>query len=84
MAAELEEFEFSPVLAGGNALGAYHLGASDALFGAGWEPDWLVGASIGAVTAAILAGNESGGAHSPCRLTFDTREAGGTHLRAAN
>jgi NTE family protein len=49
--------EFSLVLGGGNALGAYHLGACDALLGAGWEPDWLIGTSIGAVTAAILTGN---------------------------
>ncbi|TFL16248.1 patatin-like phospholipase family protein [Jannaschia formosa] len=49
--------ELSLVLGGGNALGAYHLGACEALLGAGWEPGWLIGASIGAVTAAILAGN---------------------------
>ena len=57
MAADLSGFEVSLVLGGGNALGAYHLGACDAFLGAGWEPNWLVGASIGAVTAAILAGN---------------------------
>lgn len=49
--------ELSLVLAGGNALGAYHLGACEVLLGAGHEPEWLVGTSIGAVTAAILAGN---------------------------
>ena len=54
----LDDFEVSLVLGGGNALGAYHLGACEALLGAGWEPGWLVGASIGAVTAAIIAGNE--------------------------
>jgi NTE family protein len=54
---ELEGLELSLVLGGGNALGAYHLGACEALLGAGWEPEWLVGTSIGAVAAAILGGN---------------------------
>ncbi|MFN4100645.1 MAG: patatin-like phospholipase family protein, partial [Pararhodobacter sp.] len=47
----------SLVLGGGNALGAYHLGAVRALAAKGVEPDWIVGASIGAVTGAILLGN---------------------------
>lgn len=51
------DFQISLVLSGGNALGAYHLGACERLLGAGLEPGWLVGASIGAVTAAIIAGN---------------------------
>jgi NTE family protein len=45
------------VLGGGNALGAYHLGGWERLEAAGLRPDWLVGTSIGAVTAAILVGN---------------------------
>ena len=45
------------VLAGGNALGAYHAGAYEILHERGIRPDWIVGASIGAVTAAIIAGN---------------------------
>ncbi|MCJ2011790.1 patatin-like phospholipase family protein [Methylobacterium sp. J-076] len=45
------------VLAGGNAVGAYHAGAYEALHGQGHRPDWVVGASIGAVVAAIIAGN---------------------------
>lgn len=45
------------VLGGGNALGAYHLGVCEQLRGAGIEPDWYLGTSIGAVTAAILVGN---------------------------
>lgn len=48
---------FSLVLGGGNALGAYHMGACQALFAKGLLPDWIVGASIGAVTGAILLGN---------------------------
>ncbi|MDR7039481.1 NTE family protein [Methylobacterium sp. BE186] len=45
------------VFAGGNALGAYHAGAYEALHNQGLRPHWVVGASIGAVTAAIVAGN---------------------------
>ncbi|GJD49604.1 hypothetical protein OPKNFCMD_2336 [Methylobacterium crusticola] len=45
------------MLAGGNALGAYHAGAYEVLRARGIEPDWVVGASIGAVTAAIIVGN---------------------------
>ena len=45
------------VFAGGNAVGAYHAGTYEALHGHGLRPGWVVGASIGAVTAAIVAGN---------------------------
>jgi NTE family protein len=45
------------VLGGGNALGAYHAGAYEGLHRQEVRPDWIVGASIGAVTGAILAGN---------------------------
>src|ERR671915_332382 len=45
------------VLGGGNALGAYLAGAYETLHEQGVRPDNLVGASIGAVTGAILAGN---------------------------
>ena len=48
------------VLCGGNALGAYHAGAWVALEDAGVEPCWIAGASIGAVTGAIIAGNPPG------------------------
>jgi len=45
------------VLGGGNALGAYHAGVYETLAEAGIEPDWVVGASIGAIVGAIIAGN---------------------------
>lgn len=45
------------VLAGGNALGAYLAGAYEHMHQQGIRPNWIVGASIGAVTGAILAGN---------------------------
>src|SRR5919112_972957 len=46
------------VLQGGGALGAYHIGAYQALQEAGFRPDWVSGISIGAINAAILVGNE--------------------------
>ncbi len=45
------------VLQGGGALGAYHIGAYRALAEAGLHPDWVSGISIGAINAAIIAGN---------------------------
>lgn len=45
------------VLQGGGALGAYQAGAYAALHEAGYQPDWLAGISIGAINAAIIAGN---------------------------
>jgi NTE family protein len=46
------------VLQGGGALGAYQVGVYHALHEAGVEPDWIVGTSIGAINAGIIAGNE--------------------------
>lgn len=45
------------VLQGGGALGAYQIGVYQALHEAGIEPDWVIGTSIGAINAAIIAGN---------------------------
>ena len=45
------------VLQGGGALGAYQAGAYAALCEAGMEPDWVAGVSIGAINAALIAGN---------------------------
>jgi len=45
------------VLQGGGALGAYQAGVFQALHEAGIEPDWIAGISIGAINAAIIAGN---------------------------
>ena len=49
-------------LAGGIALGAFEAGVWDALEEAAIRPDWLLGASIGAVTAVLIAGGPPGGA----------------------
>jgi NTE family protein len=45
------------VLQGGGALGAYQAGVYDALSEAGIQPNWIAGMSIGAINAAIIAGN---------------------------
>jgi NTE family protein len=45
------------VFQGGGALGAYQGGVYQALDEAGIAPDWLIGTSIGAINAALIAGN---------------------------
>lgn len=45
------------VFQGGGALGAYQAGVYQALAEAGCEPSWLSGVSIGAINAALIAGN---------------------------
>jgi NTE family protein len=45
------------VLQGGGALGSYQAGVYEALAEAELHPDWVAGISIGAINAAIIAGN---------------------------
>jgi NTE family protein len=45
------------VLEGGGALGSYQAGVYQALHDAGIEPDWIIGTSIGAINASLIAGN---------------------------
>ena len=45
------------VLQGGGALGSYQAGVYEALSTSEYPPDWIAGISIGAVNAAIIAGN---------------------------
>ncbi|MFI5021550.1 MAG: DUF3734 domain-containing protein [Alphaproteobacteria bacterium] len=45
------------VLQGGGALGSYQAGAYEALASSEYLPDWVTGISIGAINAAIIAGN---------------------------
>ncbi|WP_343227409.1 patatin-like phospholipase family protein [Rhodanobacter sp. DHB23] len=45
------------VLQGGGALGAYQAGVVEALEEARLRPDWIAGISIGALNAAVIAGN---------------------------
>ncbi len=48
------------VLQGGGALGAYQVGVYEAMHDAGIDPDWVIGTSIGAINAALIAGNPIG------------------------
>jgi NTE family protein len=45
------------VLQGGGALGSYQAGVCEALASSDYLPDWVAGISIGAINAAIIAGN---------------------------
>ena len=45
------------VLQGGGALGAYQAGVFEALAAMDHTPDWVAGISIGAINAALIAGN---------------------------
>ena len=46
------------VLQGGGALGAYQGGVYQALHEEGIEPDRIIGTSIGAINASLIAGNK--------------------------
>ena len=48
--------EVALVFQGGGALGAFQAGVLEGLHRAGIEPDWVVGTSIGAIHAALVAG----------------------------
>jgi NTE family protein len=45
------------VLQGGGALGSYQAGVYEALAASDYAPDWIAGISIGAINAALIAGN---------------------------
>jgi NTE family protein len=45
------------VLQGGGALGSYQAGVFEALDASGLRPGWVAGISIGAINAALIAGN---------------------------
>ena len=45
------------LLQGGGALGAYQAGVYEALVEADLHPDWVAGISVGAINAALIAGN---------------------------
>ena len=48
------------VLQGGGALGAYQAGVYEGMVERAFEPDWVCGVSIGAINAALIAGNPPG------------------------
>jgi NTE family protein len=45
------------VFQGGGALGAFQAGVYQAIHESGLEPDWIIGTSIGAINASLIAGN---------------------------
>ena len=51
------DFEVVLVLSGGNALGAFEAGVYEALHTHGFQPDWVIGASIGAINGALIVGS---------------------------
>jgi NTE family protein len=70
------------VLQGGGALGAYQVGVYQALHEAGIEPDWIIGTSIGAINAGIIAGNKSP-ERLPKLIEFWSRMEGTHHIPGA-
>src|SRR5882672_8064114 len=70
------------VLQGGGALGAYQAGVYEGIAECGLAPDWIAGVSIGAINAALIAGNRP--EHRLPRLReFWDRVSSGTPLFAA-
>jgi NTE family protein len=55
--AEAYDKKVALVLQGGGALGSYQAGVYEALSASQYMPDWIAGISIGAINAAIIAGN---------------------------
>ncbi len=51
------------VLQGGGALGSYQVGAFEALCDCHFAPQWVAGISIGAINAALIAGNTPDNRH---------------------
>ena len=66
------------LLQGGGALGAYQAGVYEALAEADLHPDWVAGISIGAINAAIIAGNAP-----EDRVDQAARVLGGDHRQSA-
>ena len=65
------------VLQGGGALGAYQAGVFEALDEAGVAPDWIIGTSIGAINAALIAGSRRGDRLAKLREFWRRVELGG-------
>src|SRR5678816_2725710 len=67
------------VLQGGGALGAYQVGVYEALHEAGIEPNWVIGTSIGAINAALIAGNAQENRLARLREFWARVEQGSAH-----
>ena len=64
------------VLQGGGALGAYQGGVYEGLAEADFRPDWIAGISIGAINAALIAGNAREHRLARLRTFWETASAG--------
>jgi NTE family protein len=71
------------VLQGGGALGAYQVGVYQALHEAGIEPDWVIGTSIGAINASLIAGNDMADRLSRLREFWSRVQQGPFHQAMA-
>ncbi len=60
------------ILQGGGALGAYQAGVYQELHEKGTEIDWVIGTSIGAINAALIAGNPPEARVSQLRAFWDS------------
>ena len=64
--------QVSYIFQGGGALGSYQVGVFTGLYEAGYKPNWLVGTSIGAINAAIIAGNKPQNAIDKLKTFWNT------------
>jgi len=71
------------VLQGGGALGAYQVGVYEALHEAGMLPHWVIGTSIGAINASLIAGNAVEDRIDRLRAFWRRMEHGGMQQLAA-
>lgn len=72
-----QDFRLAIVLSGGNALGAYQAGAYQALYERKMEPDWVSGASAGAINGAVICGNPPERRMERLAALWHTKGAGG-------
>src|SRR2546430_8151514 len=70
------------VLQGGGAPGAYQVGVYQALHEAGIEPDWVIGTSIGAINASLIAGNDAADRLSRLREFWSRVQQGPFHRQS--
>jgi NTE family protein len=68
------------VLRGGGGLGANQVGVYEAMHEAGIEPDWIIGTSIGAINAALIAGNEARDRFERLQEFWERVEIGGGEI----
>jgi NTE family protein len=66
------------VLQGGGALGSYQAGVYEGMAQRGFAPDWVAGVSIGAINAALIAGNPPALRVERMRAFWDRISAGVT------